>query len=281
MEVPRTAGAEDAGNAATELRRTLSQLVGWLSDRRIPRFLRAPLFRAYARLYDVDLSQLRVALEQHASLGAFFVRRLKSGARPFPSDPDALPAPADGRLQALDRIEGGSLLQAKGRAYGLDELLAGEGTQSEFEGGTAWTIYLSPRDYHRVHCPADARLVRVRWVAGERRPVRSGTLARRDRVLSTNERAVLRLETANGPLMLVMVGALNVGRIRVVGVEPGSDAPRGGRAFARGDELARFELGSTVVLIAPPGGPVPAGPGVGQAVRMGEVIGRTVTEDAP
>jgi phosphatidylserine decarboxylase len=97
-------------------------------------------------------------------------------------------------------------------------------------------------------------------------------LERRDRVLATNERAVLRLATARGPLFLVMVGALNVGRIRIVGVPEGSAFP--GRKFARGDELARFELGSTVVLIAPPGGPRPVGPAAGAAVRMGEAIGR-------
>lgn len=236
-----------------------------------------PLFRTYARFYDVDLSELRLPLVEHASLCAFFVRRLKDGARSFAAHADSLPSPADGRMQALDRIEHGSVLQAKGRAYRVDELLAGVGADLDLEGGTAWTIYLSPRDYHRVHCPTDATLTEVRWVPGDLRPVKPSVLASRERVFATNQRAVLRLEGARGPLLLVMVGALNVGRIRVVGVPPEGAVPSGGRAFARGDELARFELGSTVVLIAPPGGPTPAGPAVGDAVRMGQEIGRTNT----
>ena len=257
------------------LRRGSSRLVGWLSDRRIPRPLRAPLFSGYARLYDVDLSEVRLPLAEHASLAAFFVRRLKVDARSFGGDPAVLPSPADGRIQALGRIEGEALLQAKGRAYPVRELLCGEGDDIDMEGGWAWTIYLSPRDYHRVHAPVDALLSSVRWIPGERRPVKPGVLARRDRVLATNERAVLRLETGRGPLFLVMVGALNVGRIRVVGVHPGGNVLPGGRTLARGEELARFELGSTVVLIAPPGGPEPANgaPDIGAAVRMGQPLG--------
>jgi phosphatidylserine decarboxylase len=250
----------------------LSHAVGWLADRKLPRALRAPLFRAYAACYGVDLGELRLPLAEHPSFAAFFVRRLRPGARPFTEDASALPSPADGRIQAVDRIAAGSLLQAKGRPYEVGELLAGAQAGVELEGGTAWTIYLSPRDYHRVHAPLDGTLADVRWIGGGRSSVKPGVLERRDRVLATNERAVLRLATARGPLFLVMVGALNVGRIRIVGVPEGSAFP--GRKFARGDELARFELGSTVVLIAPPGGPRPVGPAAGAAVRMGEAIGR-------
>ena len=114
----------------------------------------------------------------------------------------------------------------------------------------------------------------MRWIDGGRSSVKPSVLARRERVLVTNERAVLRLATARGPLFLVMVGALNVGGLRVVGVPQGAAPPAAGRCFARGEELARFELGSTVVLIAPPGGPRPSGPAVGASVRMGEPIGR-------
>ena len=258
------------------LRRGSSRLVGWLADRRIPRPLRAPILGGYARLFDVDLSEVRLPLAEHPSLAAFFVRRLKAGARSFPADPAVLPSPADGRVQAAGRIERDALLQAKGHSYSVTELLAGAARDVQLEGGWAWTIYLSPRDYHRVHAPVDARLVDVRWVPGGRLPVKPSVLERRDRVFATNERAVLRLETERAPLFLVMVGALNVSRIRVVGVAPGEGAPAGGRAFARGDELARFELGSTVILIAPAGGPEPArgeATRVGKAVRMGDALG--------
>jgi phosphatidylserine decarboxylase len=252
----------------------LSRTVGWLADRRLPRALRAPLYRAYAGVYGVDLDELRLALAEHPSFAAFFVRRLEAGARPFAEDSAVLPSPADGRLQAVGRIAEGTLLQAKGRSYPVDELLAGAAGGTSLEGGAAWTIYLSPRDYHRVHAPVDLELEEVRWLPGGRLPVKPSTLARRERVLATNERAVLRLATARGPLFLVMVGALNVGRIRVVGVPQGGAPTERGRRFARGDELARFELGSTVVLVAPPGGPLPAEVELGMPLRMGQPIGR-------
>jgi phosphatidylserine decarboxylase len=262
--------------AATPLRRTASRLIGWISDRRVPRMLRAPIYRGYARVYDVDLGELRLPLEEHPSFTAFFVRRLADGARRFPLDPALLPSPCDGTLQASDPVDSGSILQAKGRPYPVRELLAGADHEVELEGGHAWTIYLSPRDYHRVHAPVDASLSEIRWQPGARYSVAPKVLAARPKVLSINERAVLRLETARGPLFLVMVGALNVGRIRVVGAETGrSGSLEPPRKFARGDDLARFEMGSTVVLVAPRGGPRPVeGLALGQRIRMGDVIGR-------
>jgi phosphatidylserine decarboxylase len=260
------------GNA---LRRASSRLFGWLSDRHLPRAVRAPIYRAYARAYGVDLSELRLALEEHPSFGAFFVRRLREGARPLPSDPRALPSPCDGKLQSLDRVERGSILQAKGRPYEVSELLGRSAAGVELEGGWAWTIYLSPRDYHRVHSPVDARLAALEWMRGELHSVGPRVLERRAKVLSINERAVLRLERGGEPLFLVMVGALNVGRIRVVGVDPERGLlPPGGLGFERGAELARFEMGSTVVLLAPPGtfAPLP-GLAPGADLRLGQPIG--------
>jgi len=259
-------------------RRGLSRLVGWLADRRIPTPLRPFVIGAYCRATGARASEAQLAPRGYASLGAFFVRRLKKGARPFPEDPSALPSPCDGTVQAIDRIENGTLLQAKGQTYPVAELLDGLGDDLELEGGLALTIYLSPRDYHRVHAPLDARLTRVRWVRGTRYSVAPSVLARRARVLASNERAVLRLEGERTTLLLVMVGALNVGRIRVVGVAPGEDPGAGPtprpRSLERGAELARFEMGSTVVLVFPAGSAeTRAGLSVGDAVRLGEGLG--------
>jgi phosphatidylserine decarboxylase len=261
---------------STPLRRGLSLAAGWLADRTIPRRLRAPLFRAYARAYDVNLDEVRLPLQEHPSFAAFFVRRLVDGARSFPEDARVLPSPCDGTLQSLDVLRAGTLLQAKGRPYPLRELLGGVASDVEFEGGTAWTIYLSPRDYHRVHAPVDGELVEVAWLPGARYSVAPKVLAARERVFSINERCVMRIESAFGTLMYVMVGALNVGRIRVVGVE----RERGGRLaeprqLRRGDELARFELGSTVILVAGPRGPAPDPKlALGGSLAMGQPIGR-------
>ncbi len=222
------------------------------------------------------MTELRLALEEHPSLASFFVRRLREGARTFSAEARTLAAPCDGTVQAVDPVQKGMILQAKGRPYAVEEILGEPGCAAMLEGGSAWTIYLSPRDYHRVHAPLAGELEQIRWLGGARFSVAPKVLLKRPKVLSVNERAVLRLATEHGPLYLVMVGALNVGRIRVVGV----DASAGGvstpaRRLSLGDELARFELGSTVVLLAPAAGPRPiAGLTPGKTLRMGEVIGR-------
>ncbi len=260
----------------TPLRSALSRTVGWLSDRRIPTPLRAPVFRRYARWTGADLDEVALPLDGHASLAAFFVRRLVAGARPFDADPAVLPSPADGVLQDVAELARGTVVRAKGEGYALGDLLGPAGLAEEFEGGHAWTVYLSPRDYHRVHTPVAGQLTRAHWIEGARFSVRPSVVAARPRLYLENERCCLRVETAAGPVVVVMVGALNVGRIRVVGVDQGASGPvRPARPLERGDELARFELGSTVVLVVPSGSywPLPdLAPG--SAVRMGTPLGR-------
>jgi len=252
----------------------LSRLAGWAADRRIPSPLRTPVYRAWARLTGSDLSEVGAPLREYESLSSFFARTLEDGARPIAKGASQIVSPADGVLQAAGVVESGSLLQAKGHSYSVHDLLGSDADGAACEGGLSWTIYLSPRDYHRVHSPEEGRLVEVRRIPGARYSVAPGVLARRS-VLPVNERVVMRIETARGILWLVMVGALNVGRIRIEGVrteEQGPLAPA--RRFARGQDLARFELGSTVILIAPPG----AVRGrrdlaAGARVRVGEPIG--------
>jgi phosphatidylserine decarboxylase len=260
---------------ATPLAQALSHFVGWAADRKLPRPLRRPIYKGYARACGADISEARGPLEIYPSLSAFFVRRLIEGARPIVQEPDRIASPVDGRVQAIGEVHDGSVLQAKGRSYSVREFLAGVGEDMDLEGGCAWTVYLSPRDYHRIHSPEAAELVQARWVPGTRYSVAPGVLNRRD-VLAVNERVVLRLETVHGPLLLVLVGALNVGRIRVLGVEPAEEVQLDpGRPFERGAELARFEMGSTIVLLSPPGGLRPIESlHEGDSLRMGEALAR-------
>ena len=249
----------------TPVRTALSRAAGWVADRRIPRSLRAPVYRAYARFTGADLEEVRDPLCEHSSLADFFVRRLKDGARPIATGDADLVSPCDGTVQSIGAVESGGVLQAKGRAYPIGELLADEAAAARCDGGFAWTIYLSPRDYHRVHVPEACSLESFRRVPGSRFSVAPGVLDRR-LVLPVNERAVFELRSSHGTIWLVMVGALNVGRIRLAGQ---SDR------FARGEELARFEMGSTVVLLTPRGAARPlAGLSAGDAVRLGAPIGR-------
>jgi phosphatidylserine decarboxylase len=255
------------------LRRALSRGFGWLADRRVPGPLRGAVFGAYCRLTGADAGEAQLELKGYASLNAFFVRRLKAGARPIEPAAELLPSPCDGRVQAICALADGRILQAKGIAYPAADLLAGADRGVDLAGAHAWTLYLSPRDYHRVHAPLAATLVDVVWTPGARYSVQPAVAARVAGLFAANERAVLRLETERGPYFLVMVGALNVGRIRVVGVEPGRP-PAAPTPFERGAELARFEMGSTVILIVPRDlGFVPADLAHGAEVRLGRAIG--------
>lgn len=263
---------------STPVRTWMSRAVGWLADRRIPGPLRTPIYRAYCRFAGADPSEAQLPLHGYSSLGAFFVRRLRPGLRRFPEDELLLGSPVDGRLQDRSVVTDGTVLQAKGQPYSVRELLAGVGEELELEGAVSWTLYLSPRDYHRIHAPESCRIVDVAWQPGAHRSVRPKVLSRREAVLATNERVALALESPRGPFLMVFVGALNVGRLRVVGVGPGQDGPPPtATAFARGDELGRFELGSTVVMIWPRGATQPLDrPAPGDAIRMGSPLARYV-----
>ncbi|MEL6431055.1 MAG: archaetidylserine decarboxylase [Planctomycetota bacterium] len=254
-------------------KRRFSLLMGWLADRRVPTPLRAPLYRTYARLTGADLSEMRDRERDHASLGAFFVRRLKDGLRPIEADPALVPSPVDALVQACSTVEANEVVEAKGRTYPIRDLLAGVGADVELEGGHQYTLYLGPKDYHRIHCPLDAELVEAVHVDGERHSVQPRVLAKR-RVLPVNERVVLRLESERGPFFMVLVGAVVVGRIRVLGLDPlhrGRVEPA--RRFGRGEELGRFEMGSTVVLVTPPGFLEPLLE-TGAQPRLGEALAR-------
>lgn len=260
-------------NVRRHFQHTLSALTGWLADRRIPAPLRGPVYRAFSRLTGADIGEARGPLSIYPSLSAFFVRQLREGARPVEMDRDQLVSPVDGTVQAIAPIGEGRVVQAKGQDYGVRDLLAGVGEDLDLEGALAWTLYLGPKDYHRIHSPEAGRLVEARWAPGSRFSVAPAVLARRT-VLSINERCVLRLETEHGPILMVLVGALNVGRIRVIGVQPGIDTSLD-REVERGEDLARFELGSTVVLITPPQrASASAEVFEGQPVRQGAGIGR-------
>jgi len=261
---------------------------GWferLADARVPEPLRAPLFRALARLGGIDLSEVAAPLATFPSLGAFFLRRLADGARPIDPDPGTLVSPADGTLQACGSFQAGTnpVLPIKDSRVALGAAL-GPYREAIAGGGHFFVVYLSPRDYHRVHLPA-AGLVRS-WqsVPGTRFPVNS--LGRRvcPDVLSSNERAVVELERPDGGrLFLVLVAAFGVARTELVFATPQEVRRRAGGPpvvlspplpLDRGAEIGAFNLGSTVIAIWPAGrNPVVwlrrAGP-----IRMGQPVAR-------
>jgi phosphatidylserine decarboxylase len=177
--------------------------------------------------------------------------------------------------------DGAVLVQAKGHTYTIDELVVDEDRARELHGGTYATIYLSPRDYHRVHAPIDARLVAYDYVPGALWPVNPKVASRRDRLFTRNERVVIWLQSERiGMCAVVMVGASGVGNIELAHMGQSSAfRARGERRrieldepVRRGDDLGAFRLGSTVVLVTPPG-TAHCEVGEGQVVRFGERIG--------
>jgi len=262
----------------------LSRIVLWATRWRF-----APwkdfLIRRIVRAYDVDLDE--AANPDPASyphFNAFFTRALRAGARPLAPEPDAILCPADGRISRAGEIVEGRILQAKGRDYTAAELLADEHAARAHAGGAFATIYLSPRDYHRVHMPLAGTLVETVHVPGRLFSVAPFAVDAIPRLFARNERLVCRFEGETGAFAVVMVGAMLVSGVETVwsGVEIPPYARRilrrdwrgKGIHLARGEEMARFNMGSTVIVLLPPGGGSFASDlQPGQPVRMGQGIG--------
>ena len=239
----------------------LSRLIGkfaaserrWLRDRLIARF---------ARTYGVDMDEAERPLGSYSSFNDFFTRSLKPGARPLADADRFVLSPADGAISQLGRIEDGRIFQAKGHSYTAAQLLGGdEEAAQRFHHGHFATIYLSPRDYHRVHMPVGGRLVETTYVPGDLFSVNGTTAAGVPGLFARNERLVCLFDTDLGRMASVMVGAMIVAGIETVWggrVEPhgkrlirsvaeaGDD---GACTYRAGDEMGRFLLGSTVVLL--------------------------------
>ncbi|MEM1055686.1 MAG: archaetidylserine decarboxylase [Bacteroidota bacterium] len=242
-------------------------------------WVRGPLIRTFARAYGVDMTQAeRPDLAEYHSFNDFFTRSLTPGARPIDATPGAIVSPADGEVSQTGRIERGELMQAKGIRYSF-EALADVCARPEFEGGPFATIYLSPTDYHRVHLPLAGRLVRTVAIPGQLFSVNATTEAGVEGLFAVNERLVCEFETAHGPMLLVMVGALIVASIETVWGGPRSPyrertVTEHDRAFATGDEIGRFLLGSSVVLaFARDQAELKPSLAPGTVVRMGQAIG--------
>ncbi|MFM1895867.1 MAG: phosphatidylserine decarboxylase [Pseudomonadota bacterium] len=266
---------------------TLSRLAGWLAGCRVA-WLKNTLIRWFIRRYRVDLSQAAINdVTAFRDFNDFFTRRLKDGARPLAQAPDAVLCPADGMISELGLLQGDRVLQAKGRTYSLAALLGGDPADSEpFLDGSFITIYLSPRDYHRVHMPVAGQLRRTIHVPGRLFSVNQATVNGVTDLFARNERLICFFDTEFGPMAQVLVGAMIVAGIDTVWA---GQVPTGGPGativdysgdrlpvqLAQGEEMGLFRLGSTVITLF--------GPGAvrfenhwqaGDTVQMGIVLGR-------
>jgi len=236
----------------------------------------------YARLFGVNLRDVDplVLEEGFETMNAFFTRPLRAGARSIDRSPEVLVAPCDGELREVAPIERVTEVVAKGHSYGIGELLADHELAERFVGGTASTIYLHPRDYHRVHAPCDALAHRVSLIPGRLLPVNDASVDYDPRVFAINERMVHLLETGHGWVAVVMVAAFGVGNmscpyhrfdphpreLQVARLEPPS-------RMGKGAELGVFHLGSTVIMLTEkPVGPVEGGNVLPRKVKLGEAL---------
>ena len=238
----------------------LSHLTGWLADRRPPGPVLRTFIKAYCKTYNVDLNQVAEPMESFRTFNAFFTRELQDGARPVDAAADVTVCPADARLQTVGRVPvNGQLEQIKGRTYRIGALLGDEGEAGKYRDGVHATLYLSPRDYHRVHSPVDGVIRSWRHIPGRLFPVNGLAVRHVNGLFTVNERVVVNLESERfGHVALIMVGASNVGRITLSFPHddrgwrrntPTLTVPDTPLPIGRGDELGQFNLGSTVVLL--------------------------------
>lgn len=272
----------------------LSRAFGRVADLRIPVPMRNAVLGSFARAVGIDLDEADRPLAEYRSLNEFFVRQLKPGLRAWPDDASVAGSPVDGMVGQLGAVERGRAVQAKGRHYAIAALLGNEEEAARFDGGAFLTLYLSPKDYHRVHAPTAGTIPRARHVPGALLPVNAAAIAHIDDLFPRNERVICYLDGPAGRIGIVAIGAYNVGRISTAfdpeWAEVGPVGNTGTRAIEdrnyrpplavqQGAELLAFHLGSTVVMLLEPGR-VTLAPGLesGGQIRLGEPIARAVSD---
>jgi len=240
---------------------SLSRMVGKLVSIRLPFPLSYLIIKTYCFLYKVDTSEAEFPIKAYRSLGEFFTRRLGPGLRPV--EKSELLSPVDGMLRGAGGIiEGGLVEQVKGNNYSLESLLNDPLSAARYRSGYFFNFYLGPRDYHHVHSPVEGRVSRISYIPGRLLPVNLWTATNVKDLYPQNERAIVYIETQKGIVALVMVGALNVGKITLeikpdffsnysllrTGFDLQIEEPI---HINRGALVGTFHMGSAVVLLLP------------------------------
>jgi phosphatidylserine decarboxylase len=244
----------------------ISRVVGRLANTQVA-FIKNTFIRWFIGRYGVDMSQaVEPDYRRYATFNDFFTRGLKEGARPLCEEAGAVLCPADGAINEIGRIDAGRLLQAKGKSYSLLTLLGGDEEDARlFEGGHFATVYLSPKDYHRVHMPLTGRLSKMVYVPGQLFSVNDTTAQHVPELFARNERLVCLFDTDDaGPMAVILVGAVIVAGIETVWAGQIAPPPKTAQAtdyrsplapvtLAKGAEMGRFKLGSTAIVLFGPG----------------------------
>jgi phosphatidylserine decarboxylase len=262
----------------------ISRLIGGVANSNFQPLAR-PLLRWFVNAYNVDLSDaLRTSVDQYKSFNDLFTRRLQDNARPLEGDEQTIVSPVDGTLSEFGPIQGDQLMQAKGKHFTLQALLADQALADKYHGGHFATIYLAPYNYHRIHMPSAGKVLSMSLVPGRLFSVNTATAADVNNLFARNERVVTQIAGDTSFYALIAVGALNVGSIETDW--HGVVTPGGGRHVKtwnyseydpreRGAPWGHFNLGSTVILVWPPDAvELSSSLQVGQTLRLGQRIAR-------
>lgn len=238
----------------------------------------------FARLFNIDLNEASQPDPAHyKTFNEFFTRTLKDGARQISGNEQQFCSPVDGRISQLGPIHKGTLVQAKGHHYTVSDLLGGRAADAEtFATGSFATLYLSPRDYHRIHMPVTGELCSMHYIPGRLFSVAPHTVRVVPRLFARNERVVAIFNTSAGKMAMVLVGAINVAAIETVWaglITPPTnpkilykDYDASSHTLQKGMEMGRFNMGSTVILLLENGAFKPELT-AGDPIRMGELLG--------
>lgn len=239
----------------------LSRLTGWFADSDIP-WIKNNLIKIFIRHFNVDMSEAEQAMPVlYKNFNAFFTRKLKPDARPLEGGENTIVSPADGAISQIGDINNDNIIQAKGQDYSATTLLGGDpDLASLFTDGKFVTIYLSPKDYHRVHMPYGGKLKKMIYIPGDLFSVNNVTAENVSNLFARNERLVCLFETDRGPMAMVLVGAMIVAAIETVWagqitplprdiISTDYSQPRDNIHLGKGEEMGRFKLGSTVILL--------------------------------
>jgi phosphatidylserine decarboxylase len=264
----------------------ISRGAGKLAGMKLPKSMMQWLIRRFIKKFNVDVSEVAQPLTEFDTLQSFFIRQLKDGLRPIDESRDAIVSPCDGAYGQNGIVEEGLLLQVKGKSFRLADLLCDEKWSKSLEGGSYAVLYLSPRDYHRFHSPCDMVVSEAAHVPGRLWPVNQWAVSNVDEVFCVNERIVMKCSLGQNeqPFAIVAVGATMVGKVKLSFDEKLSTNEKGSTfrrqsyaafqaTLAKGQELGRFEFGSTLVVVLPkemgflkkqePGTPIRVGQRIG------------------
>lgn len=244
-------------------KRALTRAIGTAARLSLPKWLRAPAYGTFARRVGADLSEADRPIDEYASFQDFFARRLRDGIRPLADSP--IVSPVDGTIVSAGVVESGRLFQIKGHEYALADLLGDAEDARALELGRYITFYLHPRNYHRIHAPIDGVVTKRRHMPGRLFPVNEEATRKVPGLFATNERIATLLTGGVGRVAVVKVAAFGVGTVETF--------YREGQAVLRGQEIATFLMGSTVILVAEPQVELECGT-VGRQILLGQSLMR-------